>query len=100
MAASWIASTRSCSPLPSCCCMSLPPTTDRRLRVAVLGSTGSIGTQALDVLGRHPDAFEVVALATGRNETLLAEQAARHGPRETAVTGADVGRLEAIATRD
>jgi len=80
--------------------MSLPPTTDRRLRVAVLGSTGSIGTQALDVLGRHPDAFEVVALATGRNETLLAEQAARHGPRETAVTGADVGRLEAIATRD
>jgi 1-deoxy-D-xylulose-5-phosphate reductoisomerase len=68
--------------------------------VAVLGSTGSIGTQALDVLGRHPDAFEVVALATGRNRSLLAEQAERHRPREAALTGDDVGRLEAIATRD
>jgi 1-deoxy-D-xylulose-5-phosphate reductoisomerase len=71
-----------------------------RRRVAVLGSTGSIGTQALDVLARHPDAFEVVALAAGRNETLLAEQAARFRPRETALTGDDIGRLEAIATRD
>jgi 1-deoxy-D-xylulose-5-phosphate reductoisomerase len=71
-----------------------------RRRVAVLGSTGSIGTQALDVLARHPDAFEVVALAAGRNETLLAEQAARFRPRETALTGDDIARLEAIATRD
>jgi 1-deoxy-D-xylulose-5-phosphate reductoisomerase len=68
--------------------------------VAVLGSTGSIGTQALDVLGRHPDAFEVVALAAGRNGALLAEQEARHRPREAALTGDDVGRLEAIATRE
>jgi 1-deoxy-D-xylulose-5-phosphate reductoisomerase len=80
--------------------MSSPPTTDPRLRVAVLGSTGSIGTQVLDVLGSHPDAFEVVALATGRNGALLAEQAARHRPREAALTGEDVGRLETIATRD
>ncbi|HJN40312.1 MAG TPA: hypothetical protein QGH28_09055, partial [Chloroflexota bacterium] len=34
-----------------------------RRKVAILGSTGSIGTQALDVLRRHRDAFEIVGLA-------------------------------------
>ncbi|MGZ4711566.1 MAG: 1-deoxy-D-xylulose-5-phosphate reductoisomerase [Acidimicrobiia bacterium] len=46
-----------------------------RRRVVLLGSTGSIGTQALDVLRRHRDDYEVVALATGSNGVLLAEQA-------------------------
>jgi 1-deoxy-D-xylulose-5-phosphate reductoisomerase len=46
-----------------------------RRRVALLGSTGSIGTQALDVIRAHRDDYEVVALATGRNAELLAEQA-------------------------
>ena len=46
-------------------------------RVAILGSTGSIGTQALDVIAAHPDRFEVVALAAGRNVDLLREQVAR-----------------------
>ena len=50
------------------------PATPRR--VAILGSTGSIGTQALDVVGRHRDAYEVVALAAGRRSDLLARQAA------------------------
>src|SRR5689334_10693655 len=49
------------------------------IRVAVLGSTGSIGTQALDVIARHGDRFELVALAAGANRALLAEQAARFG---------------------
>lgn len=44
-------------------------------RVAILGSTGSIGRQALDVIASHPDMFEVVALAARRNVELLAEQA-------------------------
>jgi 1-deoxy-D-xylulose-5-phosphate reductoisomerase len=48
-----------------------------RKRVAILGSTGSIGTQALDVIGRHPGEFDVVALAAGRNVELLREQALR-----------------------
>jgi 1-deoxy-D-xylulose-5-phosphate reductoisomerase len=48
-----------------------------RKRVAILGSTGSIGTQALDVIGRYPGEFEVVALAAGRNVELLREQAVR-----------------------
>jgi 1-deoxy-D-xylulose-5-phosphate reductoisomerase len=50
-----------------------------RRRVAVLGSTGSIGTQALDVIRGHRDAYEVVALAAGRNAELLAAQAAEFG---------------------
>jgi 1-deoxy-D-xylulose-5-phosphate reductoisomerase len=45
--------------------------------VAVLGSTGSIGTQALDVVERHPDRFRVVALSAGANVDLVAEQAVR-----------------------
>jgi 1-deoxy-D-xylulose-5-phosphate reductoisomerase len=50
-------------------------------RLAILGSTGSIGVQALDVVARHPGRFEVVALAAGRNRALLAEQVRRFRPR-------------------
>jgi 1-deoxy-D-xylulose-5-phosphate reductoisomerase len=45
-----------------------------RKRVAILGSTGSIGRQALDVIARHRDRFVVVGLAAGRNEKLWREQ--------------------------
>jgi 1-deoxy-D-xylulose-5-phosphate reductoisomerase len=48
-------------------------------RILVLGSTGSIGTQTLDVLGRHPEKFEVVGLAAGSNAQMLLEQAERYG---------------------
>jgi 1-deoxy-D-xylulose-5-phosphate reductoisomerase len=51
-----------------------------RKRVAILGSTGSIGRQALDVIARHPERFEVVALAAGRNVELLAQQVAQFQP--------------------
>jgi len=47
--------------------------------VVILGSTGSIGTQALDVLSRHRDDYRVVALAAGRNTELLGRQAAEFG---------------------
>jgi len=50
-----------------------------RKRVAILGSTGSIGTQALDVIGQHPEEFAVVGLAAGRNVELLERQAQRFG---------------------
>ena len=46
-----------------------------RLRIAVLGSTGSIGRQALDVAARFPDRVRVVALAANRSVDLLVEQA-------------------------
>jgi len=69
-----------------------------RRRVAVLGSTGSIGTQTLDVLAAHPDAFEVVALAAGSNRQLLAEQADRF-PGAVSVAGAAAEDLAEVASR-
>jgi 1-deoxy-D-xylulose-5-phosphate reductoisomerase len=69
-----------------------------RLRVAVLGSTGSIGTQTLDVLAAHPDAFEVVALAAGSNGAKLAGQAAQFGVAAPTLGGSGEA-LAAIATR-
>ena len=49
--------------------------------VAVLGSTGSIGVSALNVLRRHPERFRVVALTGGTNADLLRHQAAEFVPR-------------------
>ncbi|MEX1170551.1 MAG: 1-deoxy-D-xylulose-5-phosphate reductoisomerase [Chloroflexota bacterium] len=54
-------------------------------RVALLGSTGSIGRQAVDVLAGHPDLFTVVALAAGSNAGILAEQAVRLRPAVVAL---------------
>ncbi|MBI3720989.1 MAG: 1-deoxy-D-xylulose-5-phosphate reductoisomerase, partial [Fimbriimonas ginsengisoli] len=54
-------------------------------RVAILGSTGSIGTQTLDVISRHPDRFQVVGLAARRNAALLQEQARRFDVRRLAL---------------
>jgi len=51
------------------------------MRVAVFGSTGSIGTSTLDVLGRHPGRFAVTALAAASNHRRLLEQCLRHRPR-------------------
>ena len=62
--------------------------------VAILGSTGSIGTQALDVIARHPDRFRVVALAAGKRTAELLEQARRFSPDFVAC--ADVNASEAL----
>ncbi|MGC2244463.1 MAG: 1-deoxy-D-xylulose-5-phosphate reductoisomerase [Candidatus Aquilonibacter sp.] len=73
----------------------------KKKRVAILGSTGSIGTQALDVIAAHPDRFNVVGLAAGRNVALLHEQGERFDP-EIATSAADgpAGLLRvAIETR-
>jgi 1-deoxy-D-xylulose-5-phosphate reductoisomerase len=57
-----------------------------RLRVLLLGSTGSIGTQALEVIAENPDRFEVVGLAAGGGNTdLLARQRAEAGTANIAV---------------
>ncbi|MGQ0824707.1 MAG: 1-deoxy-D-xylulose-5-phosphate reductoisomerase [Actinomycetota bacterium] len=66
--------------------------------VVVLGSTGSIGTQALDVIRRWPCDFRVVALAAGRNTELLAAQAAEFGvPADRTRAGADAETLAEMA---
>ena len=51
------------------------------IRVAILGSTGSIGRSTLSVVARHPHRFQVVALTSHRRADALAEQVARFGPR-------------------
>ncbi len=61
-------------------------------RLAVLGSTGSIGRATLDVVARFPDRFEVVALAAGRNVELLKQQALQHRPALVAVAREDDAR--------
>ena len=53
----------------------------KRENVSVLGSTGSIGENTLDVIGRNPDHFRVVALTANRNIEKLAEQCARFDAR-------------------
>ena len=59
---------------------------NRRLKVLILGSTGSIGTQALDVIAANPDRFEVVGLAAGGgNADVLAAQRAATGVTNIAV---------------
>ncbi|MCM3132017.1 1-deoxy-D-xylulose-5-phosphate reductoisomerase [Paenibacillus polysaccharolyticus] len=54
-------------------------------RIAILGSTGSIGTQTLDVVDMHPEHFQVEALAAGGNTDLLIEQARRYQPKKVSV---------------
>ncbi len=54
-------------------------------RVAVLGSTGSIGTSALDVIAQHPDRLSLVGIAAHSRIELLEQQIARHRPKLVAV---------------
>lgn len=54
-------------------------------RIALLGSTGSIGTSTLDVVSQHPEQFEVAALAAGTNVELLAEQVKTFRPQLVSV---------------
>ena len=61
-----------------------------RLGVALLGSTGSIGLQTVEVLERHADRFRVAALATGRNAAELEAQAARLRPAAVALADEDM----------
>jgi 1-deoxy-D-xylulose-5-phosphate reductoisomerase len=74
----------------------------QKKRIAILGSTGSIGTQALDVISSHPDAFEVEVLTAQNNARLLIEQAKKFKPNAVVICNenfyADV--KEALANED
>ena len=59
-------------------------------RIALLGSTGSIGTQTLDVVRKHPDRFSIVALAAGSNAELLAAQADEFRPALAVLADASI----------
>lgn len=67
------------------------------MNVAILGSTGSIGLQALEEIRRFRERFAVVALAAGRNVEALAQQAQEFGVRELCVAEeADAAQLQKI----
>ncbi|MBR4771672.1 MAG: 1-deoxy-D-xylulose-5-phosphate reductoisomerase [Bacteroidales bacterium] len=67
---------------------------EAKRHIAILGSTGSIGTQALDVIGQHPEAFQVELLTANSNSKLLIEQAARFRPN--AVVICDESRYDEV----
>ena len=52
-------------------------------KISIIGSTGSIGTQALEVIEKLRDKFEIIALAGGHNKELLAKQAEKFKPKYT-----------------
>ncbi len=58
--------------------------------IAILGATGSIGTQALDVISRHTDMFEVELLTANNNAQLLIEQALRFRPNNVVICNKDL----------
>src|SRR3954454_20209600 len=57
-----------------------PADRDKPIGLAILGSTGSIGCQTLEVVDRQPGKFRVITLAAGANASLLEQQAAKHRP--------------------
>ena len=59
-------------------------------RIAILGSTGSIGTQALEVVSAHPDVFEVEVLTAQNNMDLLIEQSIRYRPNTVVIGNEDL----------
>ncbi|MGE3268260.1 MAG: 1-deoxy-D-xylulose-5-phosphate reductoisomerase [Chloroflexota bacterium] len=70
-----------------------------RKRIAILGSTGSIGRQTLEVVAWHPDRFEVVALAARNDAALFREQVAQFRPRLAALTAATTNGWTPDGTR-
>ncbi|MBO5713334.1 MAG: 1-deoxy-D-xylulose-5-phosphate reductoisomerase [Clostridia bacterium] len=58
------------------------------IKIALLGSTGSIGTQVLNVVDRYPDKFKIVSLAAGTNAELLEKQINKYKPRIATIADA------------
>ena len=69
-------------------------------KIAILGSTGSIGTQTLDVISQHPQDLSVAALAAGSNIVLLEQQIRQYHPLIAAVWDAKKAAELKIAVSD
>ncbi len=70
------------------------------MKIAILGSTGSIGTSTLEIIEKYHDRYEVVALAAGKNEALLARQIEQFNPRLACITEEDSAmRLRSLTGR-
>src|SRR3954451_2898275 len=66
-------------------------------RLLILGATGSIGKQALDVVARSPESFELVGLSAARDHLTLVKQALEHGVTRVALTDPDAAARAAEA---
>jgi 1-deoxy-D-xylulose-5-phosphate reductoisomerase len=58
----------------------------KKIGVAILGSTGSIGTQALEVIESYADQFDLQVITAGKNADLLIEQAMKYQPNSVVIT--------------
>src|SRR5688572_16313139 len=81
------------------------PMNDRTKRIALLGSTGAVGRQALDIVRQHPDFCRIVGLAAGSNSDLLAQQIAEFEPLHIAFANelpgtASISMEEMASSRD
>ena len=65
-------------------------------RLTILGSTGSIGRQALDVVRRYPDRFDVVGLSAGRDAEALAQQSFEFETEYAALESTETGPLDGL----
>ena len=70
------------------------------IRIALLGATGSIGRSTLEVVGRHPERFQVVAVSAHRSVEALADIVARVRPRLAVIADLDAFRAAGGARRD
>lgn len=68
-----------------------------RLRVCVLGCTGSVGSSALDVISRNPESFELFAIAAGSNTRKLSEQIVQYRPKYAALAHGDVRQVQTVS---
>ena len=66
----------------------------KRKKICILGSTGSIGTQALQVIEEHPDLYEAYVLTANRRADMLIEQAKKYQP--AAVVIADESKYNQV----
>ena len=64
-------------------------------RIAILGSTGSIGTQSLEVISQNPDLFEVEVITANNNIDLLIQQAKKHQPNVVVI--ANESKYQAVS---
>lgn len=68
-------------------------------RLTILGSTGSIGRQTLDVVRAHPERFELVGISASSNADLLRKQAAEFDPEYVALENGDSSALEGLSSK-
>ena len=74
---------------------------NKRRKISIIGSTGSIGTQALEVIDKLRDKCEIIALAGGNNVDLLKEQALKFNPKYVyAAKPIEVGGVKVLESLD